>query len=89
MSELRAVLVVRMTSSHATLCLAAGTVMLPASSRKSGVRAKTARLPSTRYSSSSPCSSPSASRTTLGTVTCPFVVTFAVASMTASPCCSQ
>ena len=54
-----------MTSSHATLRLAAGTRIVPARARKSGVRASTARLPSTRKKTSSPSLMPSASRTSL------------------------
>lgn len=70
----RSVRVGRTTSAHATLRFAAGTEIVPASSRKSFVRASTARLPSTRNTTSSPSASPSASRTTLGTVICPFDV---------------
>jgi hypothetical protein len=44
----RSVRVLRITSSHAAFRLAAGTEMLPASDRRSGVRASMARCPSTR-----------------------------------------
>lgn len=59
----RVALIRRITSSHATLRLAAGTRIVPARERNSGVLARTARLPSTRKTTSSPSSSPSASRT--------------------------
>src|ERR1700694_5671219 len=84
LSAARSDLVRRITSSHATLRLAAGTRIVVARERKSGVRASTARLPSTRKMTSSPSFRPSASRTALGTVTCPFDVSLAAASM-ASP----
>ena len=45
----------RMMSYHATLRSAAGTAMVPVSDRNSGVRASTARSPSTRNTTSSPC----------------------------------
>ena len=77
----RAVRVRRITSSQATFRFAAGTGIEPARSRKSGVLANTARLPSTRNTTSSPSLMPSASRTAFGTVTCPFDVTFAAASI--------
>src|SRR5947199_6144382 len=75
----------RITSSQAALRFAAGTLMVPARARKSGVRARRARLPSTRNTTSSPSLIPSASRTALGTVTWPFDVTFAAASTLAPP----
>lgn len=49
--------------------------IVPAGARKSGVRASTGRLPSTRKTTRSPDCRPSASRTAFGTVTCPFDVT--------------
>lgn len=49
--------------------LAEDTWTVPASERKLGVRPSTARLPSTRDTSSSPCRMPSASRTAFGRVT--------------------
>src|SRR5438552_7443433 len=81
----RDALVLRITSSHATLRRAAGTLIVPASSRKLGVLARIARLPSTRKTTSSPASIPSASRTAFGTVICPFEVTLAAASIPVSP----
>ena len=63
---------------------AAGTEIVPANVSKSGVRASTARFPSTRKTSSSPSLIPSASRTAFGRVTCPFDVTFAAASIAVS-----
>src|ERR1700756_3361322 len=81
LSAARSDLARRITSSHAPLLLAAGTRIVLARERKSGVRAITARLPSTRKMTSSPTFRPSASRTALGTVTCPFDVTLAAASM--------
>jgi hypothetical protein len=66
--EARRARVVEITSSQAALRRVAGTATVPANERKSGVRAKTARLPSTRNTISSPCSIPSASRTAFGTV---------------------
>src|ERR1700756_687540 len=82
LSAARSDLARRITSSHAPLLLAAGTRIVLARERKSGVRASTARLPSTRKMTSSPTFRPSASRTALGIVTCPFDVTLAAASMT-------
>ena len=57
------------TSSHGVPCLPAGTATVPASSRKSGVFAISARERSTRNSSSSPSCRASASRTLCGIVT--------------------
>src|ERR1700674_155742 len=72
--------VLRMTSSQDALRFPAGTLNVPARARKSVVRARTARLPSTRNTTSSPSLIPRASRTTFGTVICPFDVTFAATS---------
>jgi hypothetical protein len=73
----------RRTSAHGVPRLAAGTGTLPASFRKSGVLAITARDRSTRNSSSSPSCSCSASRTLFGIVTWPFEVIFALESIIA------
>src|SRR5450759_3039825 len=57
------------------------TLTVSARLKKSGVRAKTARFPSTRKTTWSPCMIPKASRTAFGTVTCPLEVTLAAASI--------
>jgi len=77
----RSARVLRSTSSQDVPRLAAGTATVPASARKSGVLATTARERSTRKSSSSPSRRSSASRTLLGIVTCPLDVTRAVLSI--------
>src|SRR5438874_9746425 len=71
----------RVISSQGVPRLAAGTWTLPASSRKLGVLAITARDRSTRNSSSSPSLSPNASRTLFGIVTWPFEVIRALESI--------
>src|SRR6202020_29427 len=69
------------TSSHGVPCLPAGTATVPASSKKSGVFAITARERSTRNSTSSPSWRASDSRTLRGIVSWPLDVILALASI--------